>query len=389
LTVPSRQPFTVHEVRFARAIGAVLAARYRGIFDPRLMAERAELFRGAIEDRYLGAFLAGHYDFTGLESRADLIAQAIEVLRVAALSSYENRPISSGLLLLDRDDDPARPGRPIPPQPQPYSRLLTASKSFYRLSDGVRTVFLVNQRGVLLDIVEVERWANEVHGDRELGVPCATMYRPHARATAGSGHVCAVLSPTREIKIFAEGTQVFTFRHADWHLLDLQAKYEMWAAAVGAAPLANRLFQTALDLTESRRGALFVVLRDPDVAVPHLLSPVDRLDTRADSETDPRQSSRRDLLLHLLTRRRITDLDPTVLGALATMDGATVTDQSGRLIAAGAILLHPPMPHDTHAWVGEGARTTAAVAASRFGPVLKVSEDGVITSYDGEKVWDI
>jgi len=37
----------------------------------------------------------------------------------------------------------------------------------------------------------------------------------------------------------------------------------------------------------------------------------------------------------------------------------------------------------------EGARTTAAMAASRFGPVLKVSEDGLISFYDGNKVWDI
>jgi hypothetical protein len=56
LKVADRRPFTLHEVRFARAIGAVLAARYRALFDPRLMAERGDLFRGSIEDRYVGAF---------------------------------------------------------------------------------------------------------------------------------------------------------------------------------------------------------------------------------------------------------------------------------------------------------------------------------------------
>jgi hypothetical protein len=29
------------------------------------------------------------------------------------------------------------------------------------------------------------------------------------------------------------------------------------------------------------------------------------------------------------------------------------------------------------------------MAASRFGPVLKVSEDGVITFFDRERIWDI
>src|SRR5688572_16619602 len=43
------RPFTQDEVRFARAILSVLEARYRAMFDPSLMAERLDLFRGAIE----------------------------------------------------------------------------------------------------------------------------------------------------------------------------------------------------------------------------------------------------------------------------------------------------------------------------------------------------
>src|SRR5205085_1406675 len=107
LHVPAPRPFTAHEVRLARAIGTVLAARYRAIFDPKQMLERGELFRGAIEDRYVAACLDGQPGDPN--SRADLVATAIEVLRVAALSSYENRAISSGVLVLEGEDDPVRP----------------------------------------------------------------------------------------------------------------------------------------------------------------------------------------------------------------------------------------------------------------------------------------
>ena len=78
------------------------------------MVERGELFRGAIEDRYVGAFAEGHpYPIGAGDTRADRIASAIEVLRVAALSSYENRAISTGVLMLGGDRDPraARDGR--------------------------------------------------------------------------------------------------------------------------------------------------------------------------------------------------------------------------------------------------------------------------------------
>ncbi len=382
LHVPARRPFTQHEVQLAKAIGSVLALRYRAIFDPRQMLERGDLFRGAIEDRYVGAFLDGSEQ--GQPARADLVATALEVLRVAALSSYENRAISSGALLVaspNRRDGPASASLDVPTYR--YSPALSGIKSFYRLSDGLRTLFLVNSDGMVLDIIEIARFAPTV----PLGVPCPEPYRPHAMATADNRQICIVLSPTHEIKVFARGVQMFSFRNAKWHLLDVQAKYEMWERAVGSAPLADRLFQTALDLADARQGALFVVLRDAPSALPLLVAPADQLDLmhgRAGDVPDRQQ------LLHMLRGRNAVDLAPAVLAGLARADGATVMDTSGRLLAVGAILLHtePPEPHSSLAV--EGARTTAAMAAGRFGAVLKVSEDGLITFYDRqERIWDI
>jgi hypothetical protein len=381
LHVPARRPFTEHEVRLARAIGSVLAARYRAIFDPKQMLERGDLFRGAIEDRYVGAFL----DPTPVaaENRSDLVATAIEVLRVAALSSYENRAISSGVLLLEGAKDPIRGHVTIGGNEYRYSPALTGIKSFYRLCDGLRTLFVVGSTGAVLDIVEVSRYAN----DAKLVVPCSVVYRSHALATVGTGNICIVLSPSHEIKVFAEGAQVFSFRNARWHLLDIQAKYDLWAEAVGNRELAERLFQTALDLADSREGALFVVLRDAAGSLPVLVAPGDQLDAMRNVAGEVPSRAQ---LMHVLRGRTATGLDPAVLEGLARTDGATVMDSTGRLLAVGAILLHtePPEPHSNLAV--EGARTTAAMAAGRYGAVLKVSEDGLITFYDHqERIWDI
>jgi len=387
LRVPGRWAFTAHEVRLAQAIGAVLAARYSAIMNTRILAERNDLFRGAIEDRYVGAFLDHRpYAIEGRETRADRIASVIELLRVAALSSYENRPISTGVLLLGTAGDPCRPDAPLPASAPAYTESLTAIKSLYRLADGVRTVFLANADGRLLDIIDIERWGRQATREAKLLVPCAKAYQPHARATTQQGHVCAVLSPSREIKIFAEGAELFAFRGASWHLLDLQAKYKLWAEAVGDETLAMRIFQTALDLADAREGALFAMVRDSESAISQLVAPADRLDLPVTNRVGP--PSRRDLL-DLLEGRSLTDLDPNVLAALASLDGAIVVDRQGRLLAAGAILRHPPEPDRESSGVIEGARTTAAFAASQFGPVLKVSADGVITFFDRERVWDI
>lgn len=389
IRVPEPRPFTDHEVRFARAIGAVLAAQYRAIFDPRLMAERGDLFRGAIEDRYVGAFLDDTAYSAESIDRADRIASAIEVLRVAALSSYENRPISTGVMLLDTECDPCRPEYTPRQSGATYSQALTDFKSFYRVCDGLHTLYLVNRNGTLLDIIDIARWASQSCGEGEPDAPCTDTYRQHARATHGNGHVCVVLSPSHELKVFAQGAQVFTFRNANWHLLDLRAKYETWAEAVGDPQLAERLFQTALNLADAREGALFVVLRDPSRAVPDLIAPTDRLDAITPADGPETETISRRHLLQLLTNRSVTTLDASVLSALATMDGATVIDASGRLLAVGAILMHSAGHMNPVGPVIEGARTTAALSASEFGPVLKVSEDGVITFFDGHLIWDI
>jgi hypothetical protein len=388
LRVPGRWAFTAHEVRLARAIGAVLAARYHAIQNPRIIAERPGLFSGAIEDRYVGAFLDHRpYAIEAREARADLIASVIELLRVAALSSYENRPISSGVLLMGTADGPARGATSAPPIVSNLESL-AGIKTFYRLADGVHTVFLANGEGRLLDVVDIERWGMEASRQQKLQVPCAKAFQAHAHATAQQGHVCVVLSPSREIKVFAEGAELFAFRGAAWHLLDVQAKYRLWAEAVGVDSLAARIFQTARDLADAREGALFLVAREPDRAVAELVAPGDYLDASVDASALDTGSRTRRELLQLLEGRTITTLDPSVLAALASLDGATVTDRSGRLLAAGAILRHPSEHLDPGGLI-EGARTTAAMAASQFGPVLKVSEDGVITFFDRERVWDI
>ena len=383
LRVAPDRPFTPDEVRFARAIVSVLDARYRAIFDPALMAERLDLFRGAVEDRYVGAFLDDVPYTLENVGRADVIAQAVEVLRVAALSRYENRAISSGVLLLDSDTDPARGACGMPPVLD-YAEGLTSVKSFYRLSDGLHTAFLVNRDGKVLDIVGVDEWDARAGVRGTLEVPVAAPYQAHARATHGNHHISIILTPSHEIRVFAEGAQVFTFRNASWHLLDIGAKYDLWTSAVGNVALARLIFQTALDLADMRQGALFVVLRDAGEGLARLVAPADRLDLPHDHEPTDGRIDRRDLL-HFAAGRVATDLSPDVFRALATMDGAIVTDRSGKLLAAGAILLHSG-PASVEI---EGARTAAAFSAAHYGPILKVSEDGHMTCFDQGRLWEI
>ncbi|MBX6316767.1 MAG: hypothetical protein IRY99_28215, partial [Isosphaeraceae bacterium] len=282
---------------------------------------------------------------------------------------------------------------PTPPDALRYGVELTGLKSVHRLCDGKQTLFLVDRAGRLAGIVDIGRWAAEIAGPDRPEVPCARDYEAHARATRAAGHVCLVLSPNQEIKLFAGGVQAFAFAHGRGRILDAGGMYAVWEEAVADRGLARTLFQAALNLAEGRQGALFVVLSDPSAAVGHLIAPHDLLAAEAPAGPPPELALRDPLAkraLHYLARGRdAIGLDPPVLEALASLDGALAVDRSGRLLTFGAILRHDAsdLPALTAA---EGARTTAALVASRFGPVLKVSEDGVVSCFlDGARVWDL
>ena len=204
------RPLSQDEVRLVAAISNVLAARYRTLFNTSSNATSFNLFRGLPEDHYVAGYLdpAPYLDEKAVSGH-DRISDAIEVLRVASLTTYENRRVSTGVLLLASDP------RPCPPGAVPYTSQVTAIKSFNRLSDGLKTVFVANPDGNLVDLVDIRDFA-AVNAAAQLPAPSAARYEPHARATLRGGHICVVLTPSGEIKIWAEGEQQFNFLGGRW-----------------------------------------------------------------------------------------------------------------------------------------------------------------------------
>src|SRR5579863_2957692 len=102
-----RGEFTDGQVRMVKSIGRVLSIRYKLAFHPVLAAESAHLFRGLPEDRYVSAFLdsAAYRNPEEAASTPDKIAGAIEVLRLSAMTTYENRRISTGVILFGSQPD--------------------------------------------------------------------------------------------------------------------------------------------------------------------------------------------------------------------------------------------------------------------------------------------
>lgn len=392
----SPTPFSASERRLIQVAAHVLDARFRTMFDLGT-ATRPELFHYAVEDFVVGEFLS--------PPNLLRVPIALETLRVAALSTYEARRVSTGVMLLGTTHDPSFPRHGVPESATPFDIRLSSLKSFHRLCDGLRTLFLVNRDGMLGSVVDVERWSRRVEFDEPNIACCPRIYAHHSRATLSGQHIGMVLTPWQEIKVFAGGQLAFAFSDARWRLLDIPAKFAVWKQAAGEttpSDLADRIFHAALNLSEDHIGALIVVLRDPEHSFTRLVAPGDRIHDGAaragddDAEQEggvhgfsSQQNAGKHLLHQLVRDQNIDDMDPAVLEALAGVDGAVVTDRRGRLLSFGAILRIPPetmLP----ARAVEGARTTASLVASFHGPVLKVSEDGFLTMYlGGRRIWEI
>lgn len=384
-------PFTFAERRLVDTMAEVIDRRFRTLYDTD-SEHPEEVLPYALEDLTVASYL-------GTPSPRRIPA-ALEAVRQAALSTYENRRMSTGVVLLGTEEDPAAPGRRNPPEAPRYDAHLTTLKSLQRICDGLRTVFLVDQSGNLAWPVDIQRWANQVQGKsgQQNAILCSRNYQAHAKATLEGGHVAIVLTPSQEIRVFANGRTSFIFSHGRWRLLDLASCFEAWCEAVGKTRpggLAGRIFQAALNLAEQRQGALFVVLREPAKSIPQLVAPEDRIQVAECLEDEPADSDALTIrnvkwaLHHVVQGQNLPDLDDTVLEAIAGIDGAVVTDGRGRLLSYGAILRVTAETVLSPRAV-QGSRTTAALAASYHGAVLKVSEDGYLAMYlGGRRIWEI
>ncbi len=123
------EPFSEAELRLLTSIGAVLDSRYRMIVDATQVEQRFELFRGLPEDRYVSAYIDGAPYAQKVWQGPDRVEDAIEVLRTSSLSTYENRRISTGVLLFGKDLDPCHELPVTPSGALHYSPALTSIRT--------------------------------------------------------------------------------------------------------------------------------------------------------------------------------------------------------------------------------------------------------------------
>ena len=294
----------------------------------------------------------------------------IDALHDLSSQTYENRPLSFGILIdtagVLREDAHDLSGA------KPLAAFLERRK-YRALSDGYRVVYGLTADGRVTGLRDLS-WRYR----RSSNPGYFPEWARYLAEIAKRRKVCLALTRSGDIVVFAGGHLYLSYRSGTWrfwnhtYLVDL-VKNRARAQRVDpetVGGLVAALYRLALDVSFRHVGGLIVVLRNAG-DLGKVVRSGDAIGQRSRERIDRAfdQQFRGKLVQHL---------PPFVLAQIAGIDGSLVVANSGKLLAYGAVLEPQGVSVPPEVY---GARARAAVGASQYGLAIKISSDGPITFY--------
>ncbi len=327
--------------------------------------------RRALRDSVVVELLGHHQGWHRPEcASSELIADTLEYLIELAGTRVESHDLTHGVVITDAiADEPRLSVR--------YPSGLREAKRSPLLFDGQRSVLIVDQKGRARTEFQAhrpDRLRPGVARDDARVTEFADGGSVVAQATRELGGIGFFLREDRSIWTFLDGRPLLIRRSEHW------SAFPDWLAkaigqAIGSSPAVDLIVNASLQVSIRSGGAIFAIVESADL-LDEVVAIKDRYDLRNLSDIDAMRPETR--LHHLIDANEI---DVRTLARLGGLDGATIVDRDGALLAYGAIIRSGDSQH-------EGARTAAAKSLSQLAlAVLKVSEDGDITLFrDGAPV---
>jgi hypothetical protein len=296
---------------------------------------------------------------------ADLIANTVEYLIELSGTRVESHDLTHGVIITDVLQDTPRLRFDYPAD-------LRAAKRAPLLFDGQRSLLIVDPEGRARTELQGHRLDRLAPGSARLDADAAAFSDIGSlvgEATRRLGGIGFFLGADRTIWVFAGGQPLLLRRGEHWTAFPLELATAVASASGARDVAADILVRAAFIISAQRSGAILAIVADPD-SLDGIVSAKDRYDLR--NAADPAAMQTETRLHHLIDAG---NLDAQTLARFAALDGATILDRDGNLLAYGAIVTSADSHH-------EGARTAAATTLSQTAEiVLKVSVDGDITVF--------
>ncbi|MGD0129648.1 MAG: hypothetical protein ABSF46_30360 [Terriglobia bacterium] len=253
-------------------------------------------------------------------------------------------------------------------------QFLGSKKSAVLLKSGALLLHCLGN-GRVVEVVDLDFASPGPVSDRVLG-PLGQI----STLNYSYGHeaVTVILTQQGEVLVAMGARICFSWDAAGWRLYpamrladQLCAQLTHVCTARGKAlrrHLAQHITTIALTLREDRLGALLVVSSSEGV--------ISRLILNRQANISPVEA----LYSRLFVGRQLCDLSPRLVCNAAALDGAVVIDGNGIVRGIGCIFETGRMRT-----AAEGARTRAALFASKDGVALKISQDGEMSIFSNGK----
>jgi len=233
----------------------------------------------------------------------------------------------------------------------------------YRYVDGRNAFYIVDRQSYVRGIVRIKqplRWSlgNRVYGEHLMPL----LNHLHGKTWA------AIVGNKRDIQIFTRAGPEIRWSQSKWQFLHLENVYKYIASHVGSEEVALNFWQIAFSLSIMRIGALILIPGS---------------DRRPEYASKIDLSELQDKIFRTMKGLHIRSfVDGVGMFGVFGSDGLVVVDKSGHIEEAGRIVA---IEKQDQVMAG-GGRTQAAFTCSKYGLVLKVSEDGPISLVQNEKV---
>ena len=231
------------------------------------------------------------------------------------------------------------------------------------LSNGFNTLLTINLDGTVI-------------GHETLpSSPPPRSFAPHRMSAiaewASKDRIALTLNRAGEIMIFNNHQLRFTRRGGSWHFL-AHSPVLTQMGRPDKKEVRQAVYETCLDASFARTGACIGV-----VTSGHAGS-WKNIVTSPDDYLDKPISTKAKTIAAMVGSKKFYELDRQLRQELVAIDGATVLDHEGRILAVGAIL------RIAGGSTG-GGRLAAAKALSSLGLGIKVSQEGEIRGFHDEK----
>ncbi|MDO3379985.1 hypothetical protein [Geoalkalibacter halelectricus] len=230
----------------------------------------------------------------------------------------------------------------------------------YRIVDGLRALFVcdirMNVKGTLRTRAPGPRDSIDQLANREI---------LSLLAAAGEGAFAIFVNKVSEVEIILDSDQLLVWRKGSWGVFDPDIYREFFRGCLDKRSI-DYLVWSVYALSKARHGTVILVAEDET-----------DLSTLRKGSVGGREALSRALIRHVRGSKIGLLKRSGELSRILSSDGLTVINRKGELLDTGVII-------DTSKagdLVTGGGRTTAATAASYYGRVVKVSEDGPVELY--------